>query len=153
MSRFRLGVAVAVVVASGAAQAATVKPDEAAIKAAPVPFPVEEWDTILKEYVDYKGRVYYGRLKGDAADTARLERLYAAVAASSPKSAPDKYPSKDAQKTYYINAYNVIVWKNVLARFPKINNVDKEKASFFYFTKFVEESQEMNLNRQEKKAG
>jgi hypothetical protein len=145
MSRLRLAVAVAVMAAGGMARAAVVKPDDAALKAAPVPFPVEEWDALLKKYVDDKGRVDYGRLKGDAADVAKLERLYAAVAASSPKSAPDKYPSKDAQKSYYINAYNVIVWKNVLARFPKMNNVDKEKASFFYFTKFVVGGQEMNL--------
>lgn len=142
----RLGMALWFVLASsGAARAAVVKPEDAAAKAAPVPFPHDEWDALLKKYVDDKGRVDYNKLKGDAGDMAKLERLYASVAASSPKSAPDKYSGKSAEKAYYINAYNVIVWKNVLGRLPKMNNVDKEKSSFFYFTKFVVGGQEINL--------
>jgi hypothetical protein len=126
------------------AAASVVKPDEAAMKSAQVPFPYEEWDGLLKKYVDDKGRVDYNRLKGDAGDMAKLESLFAAVAASSPASQPDKYPGK-AKLAYYLNAYNVIVWKNVLTRLPKLTNVDKEKTSFFYFTKFVVGGKEMNL--------
>jgi hypothetical protein len=136
---------VAVVVAvvafvSARACAGTLKPDPAAVAAAPVPFPWAQWDALLKKNVDGKGRVDY-----NAIDRAAFEKVFAAVAASSPKKNPDKYPSKEAQKAFYIDAYNVLAWKDVLSRLPKLKNVDSEKVSFFYFTKFVVGGDEMNL--------
>jgi len=128
---------------AGNACASTMKPDPAAQGA--VPFPFEDWDALTKKYVDDKGRVDYNRLKGDAGDMAKLEKVFASVAASSPASAPDKYPSKGAKQAYYLDAYNVCVWKNVLSRLPKMKNVDNEKASFFYFTKFSIGGKDMNL--------
>jgi len=125
----------------GSACGATIKPEGQGV----VPFPFEEWDGLLKKYVDDKGRVDYNRLKSDAADMAKLEKVFASVAASSPVSQPDKYPTKAAKEAYYLNAYNVCVWKNVLTRLPKLKNVDSEKASFFYFTKFNIGGKEMNL--------
>jgi Protein of unknown function, DUF547 len=136
---------------TGSACASTLKPDEAAMKSAAVPFPFDEWDALLKKYVDDKGRVDYNRLKGDAADMGKLEHVFASVAASSPASAPDKYPGKSTKEAYYLDAYNVCVWKNVLTRLPKLKNVDSEKASFFYFTKFVIGGKEMNLSDLESK--
>ena len=140
--RIAAAVAVAVVIPAVAsvACAATVRPDAAAVAAAPVPFPWAQWDALLKKYVDGKGRVDY-----NAIDRGAFEKVFAAVAASSPKKNPDKYPSKDAQKAYYINAYNVLVWKNVLNRLPKLKNVDSEKVSFFYFTKFIVGGDDINL--------
>jgi hypothetical protein len=131
--------------------ASVIKPDDAAVKSAAVPFPFDEWDALLKKYVDGQGRVDYNRLRGDAADMSRFEHVFASVAASSPASAPDKYPSKAAKEAYYLDAYNVCVWKNVLGRLPKLKNVDGEKASFFYFTKFVVGGKEMNLQDLESK--
>jgi hypothetical protein len=141
----------ALLMAQGSACASTLKPDETAMKSAAVPFPFEDWDALLKKYVDDKGRVDYNRLNGDAADKAKLEHVFASVAASSPASAPDKYPSKSAKEAYYLDAYNVCVWKNVLTRLPKLKNVDSEKASFFYFTKFVVGGKEVNLQDLEAK--
>lgn len=120
--------------------AATVKPDAAAVAAAPVPFPWAQWNALLDKYVDAKGRVDY-----NAIDRAAFDKVFAAVAASSPKKNPDQYPTKEAQKAFYLDAYNVLVWKNVLNRLPKLKNVDSEKVSFFYFTKFVVGGDEMNL--------
>jgi len=134
-------VAVAVALASASvACAATVKPDPAAVAAAKVPFPYADWDALLKKYVDGKGRVDY-----NAIDRAAFEKIFAAVAASSPKKTPDQYPSKDAQKAFYINAYNVLAWKDVLNRLPKLKNVNDSKISFFYITKFIVGGDEMNL--------
>ena len=137
-------VAVAVALASASvACAATVKPDPAAVAAAKVPFPYAEWDALLKKYVDDQGRVDYAAVNRDG--RAAFDKVFAAVAASSPKKTPDKYPTKNAQKAYYINAYNVLAWKNVLNRLPKLKNVNSDKVSFFYFTKFVVGGDEMNL--------
>jgi uncharacterized protein DUF547 len=141
--RIALAVVAAAIVALAVAHracAATIKPDPAAVAAAPVPFPYAQWSALLEKYVDGKGRVDY-----NAIDRAAFDKLFAAVAASSPKKTPDKYPTKDAQKAFYINAYNVLAWKDVLGRLPKLKNVDSEKVSFFYFTKFVVGGDEMNL--------
>ena len=130
-ARFVLACAV-VLTGAPACFGGTIKPDAAALAAAPVPFPWAAWDKLLKKYVDGKGRVDY-----NAIDKGELEKVFAAVAASSPKKNPDKYASKSAQKAFYIDAYNVMVWKNVLTRLPKLKNVDSEKTSFFYFTNFA----------------
>lgn len=118
----------------------TIKPDATALANAAVPFPFAEWDAMLKKYVDDKGRVDY-----EAIDKGAFEKIFAAVAASSPKKNPDKYPTKNAQKAYYIDAYNVLAWKDVLTRLPKLKNVDSEKFSFFYLTKFIVGGEDINL--------
>src|ERR1700730_4163214 len=82
---------VAVVVGFAAhAMAATLKPDAAAVAAASVPLPFAEGDGRLKKYVDGKGGVDY-----NAIDRGAFEKVFAAVAASSPKKNPDRYPSLD----------------------------------------------------------
>lgn len=134
---------------SVSAQAAVIKPDPQVAKSAPVPFPFSTWDALLKKYVDDVGRVDYMALKSNFADMAALEKVYAGVAASSPKRAPDSYPTKAAREAYYIDAYNVCVWKNVLNRLPKLKSVDDEKLSFFVFTKCVLGGEEINLKNLE----
>ena len=118
-ARFVLACAV-VLTGAPACFGGTIKPDAAALAAAPVPFPWAAWDKLLKKYVDGKGRVDY-----NAIDKGELEKVFAAVAASSPKKNPDKYASK--------------------TRLPKLKNVDSEKTSFFYFTKFLMGGDDLNL--------
>src|SRR6478672_4770707 len=79
----RMALVVAVALGSTIARANVVKPDEAAVKVAPAAFPYGEWDALLKKYVDTKGRVDYNALKAN--DQARLDKLFAAVAATGPK--------------------------------------------------------------------
>ena len=136
-------IVLAALLIAGSACAGTIKPEPGV--SGVVPFPYEEWNGLLKTYVDDKGRVDYNKLKGNAEDMKKLEKVFASVAASSPASAPDKYPTKSAKEAYYLDAYNVCVWKNVLGRLPKLKNVDSEKASFFFFTKFPIGGKEMNL--------
>jgi hypothetical protein len=134
--------------ATTACASTLVKPEEAALASAPAPFPYTEWNALLAKYVDDQGRVDYGRLKGTPEDLARFERVFAAVAASSPKKTPAKYPTKEARLAYYLDAYNVLVWKNVLGRIgpgSKFTNVDKEKISFFYSTEFLVGDDKLNL--------
>jgi hypothetical protein len=121
------------------------KPDDALIKAAAPAFPFESWNELTSKYVDDKGRVDYTKLKASAEDVGKLEKLFAAVAATGPVTHPDQFKAKGAKLAYYLDAYNILVWKNVLPRLPKMNNVDKEKASFFFFTKFLVDGKEINL--------
>lgn len=130
---------------AGVASAGVMKPDAAALEAAPAAFPYEAWDALLEKYVDGEGRVDYRALAGNAGDRARLEQVFASVAATGPTTRPEKFKTKPAQLAYYLNAYNVLVWKNVLARLPKLTNVDREKASFFGLTTFVVDGREINL--------
>ena len=125
----------------GPAAASVVKPDPVALASAGDKFDFDGWDKLLKKYVDGKGRVDYAKLKGDAADAKALDRLFAQVSLQR----VDALPSKSARLAFLIDAYNVIVWKNVLNRLPKMKSVDDEKASFFYFTKFIVGGKEVNL--------
>ena len=127
------------------ASASVMKPDEALVKAAGAAFPYETWNALLQKYVDGKGRVDYNALKGNAEDAGKLDKLFAAVAATGPTRHPEQFKTQAAKLAYYLDAYNILVWKNVLSRLPKLTNVDKEKASFFFFTKFVVDGKEINL--------
>jgi hypothetical protein len=122
-----------------------VKPDDAAVKSAPVPLPLGEWNALVEKYVDGQGRVDYAALKANRADLAKFERLFAAVAASSPKSAPEKYPSKNARAAYYLDAYNILVWKNVLGRLP-LESLASELKPFFHDTEFLVGGKPYNLS-------
>ncbi len=102
------------------------------MRGAAVPFATSDWDVLLSRNVDDAGRVDYL-----AVDRAALDRVYASVAASSPATHPGLYPTREAKLAYYLNAYNVLVWVNVLSRVPKLRNVGDAKASFFVFTNFV----------------
>jgi hypothetical protein len=133
------------VFACSLACATVIKPDDALVKAAGPAFPYDTWNALLQRYVDGKGRVDYNALKNNAEDSAKLDKVFAAVAATGPTRHPEQFKTPSARLAYYIDAYNVLVWKNVLGRLPKLTNVDKEKASFFYFTKFVVDGKEINL--------
>lgn len=128
------------VLAATSARAGTIKPAPDAVAHAAVPFPYAAWSALLARYVDDRGRVDYA-----AVDRAAFEKVFAAVAASSPERAPAQYPTTNAQKAYYLDAYNVLVWKNVLTRLPTLTNIDRVKASFFYFTKFIVGGEATNL--------
>jgi hypothetical protein len=100
-------------------------------------FPVAEWDALLQKYVDDHGRVEYARVKDDA----RLDAVVAQVAAAR----PEQYSNRAAKMAFYLNAYNICVWKNVVSRLPGLKNVDAVKDSFFYATRFSIGGKEMNL--------
>lgn len=131
--------------------ASVVAPDDAAVSAAPVPFPYDAWSALLAKYVDDRGRVDYAALKANAADLRSFDRVFAAVAASSPKRAPSKYPTRAAREAYYLDAYNVLVWKNVLDRIPTLKNVYSVNDSFFKQTQFKIGGESFNLTDLESK--
>jgi hypothetical protein len=145
MRMAQAGAAVLALVLGGAACASVLGPDPALEKAAPAAFPFAEWNALLSKYVDGEGRVDYQALKANASDSQKFERVFAAVAATGPRTHPERFPTQEAKLAYYLDAYNICVWKNVLTRLPKLTNVDKEKASFFFFTKLVVDGKPINL--------
>jgi hypothetical protein len=124
------------------------RPDAAALKDAPQSFPVEDWDALLRKYVDDQGRVDYPALA--KADLPAFERVFAAVAASSPRAEADRYPTRGAREAYYLNAYNVLVWKYVLTRTHKLLSIDVVSHVFFEVARFFVGGRETTLDELEK---
>lgn len=112
-------------------------------------FPFAEYDALLKKYTDAEGRVDYAALK--AGDAAAVERLYAYLAATGPTLTPALYGSKDAALAYYLSAYNVLVWKNVIDSLPGLKQVDQGLYKFFRSPDFKVDGKEVDLNTLEKK--
>ncbi len=101
-------------------------------------FDAAAWDRLLAKYVDGEGRVDYARLRATAADRRALDALYAGVAA---------VRADRVDEAFYLNAYNVVVWKNVVDHSPK--RVD-EDGFLFFKRRFVIARRPMDLDTLEK---
>ncbi len=130
----------------GMARAKVLAPTVPAPKGA---FPFAEYDALLKKYTDDQGRVDYGALKKK--DAATVEKLYASLSATGPDKTPELYPGRDAALAYYLSAYNVLVWKNVIDRVPGLRQVDEKLYSFFRNPEFQVDGKNWNLDDLEKK--
>lgn len=102
--------------------------------------------------MDDRGRVDYGAL---AKDRAALDRFLAAVERTSPKSNPGLFPAPHDRLAYYVNAYNALVFRGVLARGPEKESVWKgglvSGYSFFVGTGVVLGGERTNLKKLEDK--
>ena len=83
-------------------------------RAAP-PFVHELFDQVCRTHVDSVGRVDYGGLK---AASSTLDAYVDSLAACSPHSHPDRFPTPDHELAYWINAYNAFVLQGVVAAYP-----------------------------------
>jgi hypothetical protein len=110
-----------------------------------------EFDRVLSQFVDERGRVDYAAL---ARDTRALDAYYARLAAASPDSHPDLFPTEDARLAYWINAYNAAVIETVLYHYPIASVKDvrsgalfflPELAGFFYLQRIELGGEKMNL--------
>ena len=113
------------------------------------PLPVADYDALLKRYVDDQGRVDYAALKSKDADT--VEKLYAVIAATGPDKTPELYKGPEAALAYYLSAYNLLVWKNVIDSLPKLKQVDEGLYRFFRSPDFMVDGKEVDLDDLEKK--
>lgn len=84
------------------------------------PFSHDAWTSVLERFVDGQGRVDYRAL---ATDRSQLDRYLEALAATSPDSAPETFPSEAERLAYWLNAYNALVFQGVLARGPETGSV------------------------------
>ena len=128
------------------AQAATLAPR---LPAPPGALSAAEYQTLLQRYVDAEGRVDYAALKAKDADT--VERLYAVLAATGPDKTPELYKEKGAALAYYLSAYNLLVWKNIIDSLPKLKQVDEGSYRFFNAPSFKVDGKEVTLDELEKK--
>jgi hypothetical protein len=87
---------------------------------------------ILAQYVHADGRVDYAGIKASAGP---LKQFVSEMAAVSPDSHPQLFPSREAKLAYWINAYNALVLHAFSREYPEKKDRLKGllgKAQFFY---------------------
>jgi hypothetical protein len=73
---------------------------------ADIKFDYDVYDRIARTYVDARGRVDYAGVKREL---GALRGFVDQLAATSPENAPDRFPTGDDRKRYYLTAYNALV--------------------------------------------
>jgi hypothetical protein len=115
---------------------------------------------LVKKYAASGGSdVDYAAWKDSPEDLAALDRQVALLAWVSPASQPEQFPTRTAQRSYWINTYNTLVLQAVLELWP-LESVRDVKVSlssrvvpgkgFFYDRKVVVGGEETNLYNLEK---
>jgi len=112
-------------------------------------FDTVTYSKLLDKYVDTQGRVDYVRLKAN--DTATVHALYASLQVTGPDLTRSMYPNRNAALAYYLSAYNLLIWKNVIDRMPNFKGVDQNNFIFFKDPRYKVNGQEVNLDELEKK--
>ncbi len=90
-----------------------------------------ELDTLLRHYVDDRGRVCYGDWAEHRGDVHRLQAYLFGLTQVDPSRAS----SSQAAMAYYINAYNALTLWGILDNYPvvSIQNLDGEKSRYAVF--------------------
>ena len=113
------------------------------------PFSHQDWAQVLRDYVDDEGLVDY---RGLAGNRESLDRYVASVRAVSPLSAPRRFPTRNHELAYYLNAYNALVFDGVLSRGPEEKSVWRGVVSgytFFVKMKVMVGGEKMSLKKLE----
>lgn len=146
--------ALALAAAAAAALGQTASSSRAAEPAAVAPgtliergFDFARYGHLLKQYTDAEGRVDYESLR--ARDAATVDQLAASLAASGPTVTPALYSARGAPLAYYLCAYNLLVWKNILDQRPA--RVDDKGFAFFQQPKYRVDGHEVSLDELEKR--
>ena len=100
-----------------------------------------DWATVLKEFVDDRGRVDYRSLRERRAP---LDRYVALLAVVGPTTRPGQFTTTNDRLAYWINAYNALVMFQVIERWP-LKSVGDHKKKFFYFTRFEVDGRNLSL--------
>ena len=104
--------------------------------------PLQAWARVLARFVSERGEVDFRALSRDRGD---LDTFVEYVARTSPRSAPDSFPSREAKLAYYINAYNALAMFNVIdSGFPENLN-SWRKIRFFGLKRFPVGGERMSL--------
>ncbi len=115
-------------------------------------FAHDDWNGVLSRFVDEQGLVSYDAL---AEDRATFDRYIAAVERVSPKTNPELFPTRNHALAYYLNAYNALVVKGVLARGPEQESIWKgglvSGYRFFVGMKITVGKEKTNLKKLEDK--
>lgn len=84
---------------------------------------------LVGKYVTADGKVDYAAWKASPEDMAALDRQVEMLARISPKSHPEHFPGRAAERSYWINTYNTLVLQAVLAYWP-LESVREVRVSF-----------------------
>ena len=96
------------------------------------PFSHQVFAEVLVATVDEQGLIDYAGLQ---ADRDQLDTYTATLAVESPASHPDRFPTKDAELAYWINAYNALAMTAVIDR-PGLERVIDNRLDFFWRTRY-----------------
>ncbi|HZR79646.1 MAG TPA: DUF547 domain-containing protein [Candidatus Binatia bacterium] len=91
-------------------------------------FDYRPWSEVLAAVVTADGRVDYEKL---AAERSRLADFVAQLAATSPDTDPERFPTPSDALAYWINAYNAFVLAAVIEEYP-IRSVWKTRDGQFF---------------------
>ncbi|MEO8126210.1 MAG: DUF547 domain-containing protein [Bryobacteraceae bacterium] len=93
---------------------------------------ISRYESVLEKYVREDGKVNYAGISTHPTD---LSAFVTQIAAVSPDSAPALFKNREAQLSYWLNAYNAIVLQSFAADYPekreRLTGV-VGRASFFY---------------------
>ena len=104
----------------------------------------EDYNRLLGKYVTARG-VKYAAWKANAADTAALDKIVAAIAQSKPEG------SKDEKLAFYFNAYNANILHGVLESYPTKSVRDIAPLfGFFTQSRITVGGEKMSFNHLEK---
>jgi hypothetical protein len=133
--------------------------ESATASEAPVYTPETFLSLVRKYTVDGGEKVDYEAWKASPADLRLLDEQVTMIARISPDSHPDRFSSRSAARSYWINSYNTLVLHAVLEYWP-LDSVRDVKLSlssrvvpgkgFFYDRKVVVGGEKTNLYRLEK---
>jgi hypothetical protein len=115
------------------------------ISARAADFSYDDWNVVLKKYVDDNGLVDY---RGLASDRQALDRFVGQIETTGPKSDPDAFPTREDRLAYYINGYNAQVFKGVLSLSPDAKTVwgfTGTGLGFFVRMKVIVDGETMSL--------
>ena len=88
----------------------------------------DSYKKLLTEVVDSKSKVDYESL---VRSPQALDAIYADVAARSPESDPEAFPTEEARFAYWLNAYNIAVLYGVKEVYPIDSVMDYKPFSVF----------------------
>jgi hypothetical protein len=107
---------------------------------------VAAWQRVLEQYVSGEGLVDYAAIHDDLAP---LDGYVAQLAAVSPQSHPQLFPSRESKLAYWMNAYNALVVWAFAKEYPKGAARLATKfgqGQFFYLRKFPVGGQQRSLD-------
>ena len=93
-------------------------------------FSHERFNEVLEAFVDAHGLVDYADLQQNPED---LEAYYQLIAAYSPDSHPELFPTAEHKLAYWINAYNAGAIKIVTTYYPITSVLDVRTPGLFFF--------------------
>lgn len=109
------------------------------------PFSHGLFDRVLQAHVDTSGRVDYPALQ---ASRAPLDAYVDSLGRTSPRSHPERFPSRAHELAYWVNAYNAFVLRGVIDAYPIGSVKDLAIANgFFQGIGFVAGGQELTLDQ------